>query len=207
MRIGILASGHGTNLEAILGAEEAGLLATQTCWCGTDHPGCEAQARAARHNLPTVAVDPHAFPDRASFEAELAARLLKFEAVDLVVLAGYLRIAGPVLRRAFPRMINLHPSLLPALRGLGSIRRALEQGLAQTGCTVHVVDAGLDSGPILRQRVVPILPGDTLADLEARMHAAEHALLIETLQDLSRGRLNPWDPPGPAAGPGGVPGP
>lgn len=193
MRIGVLASGHGTNLEAILEAQEAGTVSCRTVWVGSSRPGCEALARAARRGIPTVAVDPAGFASRDAFETELASRLTQIGAVDLVVLAGYLRIAGPVLRDAFPRMINLHPSLLPALRGLGSIRRAFEAGLPQTGCTVHVVDAGLDTGPILGQRAVPIHPDDTLETLEARMHATEHALLIDTLRSLSLGRLAPWD--------------
>ncbi len=198
MRIGVLVSGNGTNLEAILEACRAGDLPAQVVWVGSSRPGCPALDRAARYGVPSQALDPKSFPDRDTYERRLVQELSRMGPVDLVVLAGYLRIAGPILLRAYPRMINLHPSLLPALRGLGSIRRALAAGLAETGCTVHVVDAGLDTGPVLRQRRVPIVPDDTLESLERRMHDAEHALLIETLRDLATGRLMPFSlPPRP----------
>lgn len=193
MRLGVLVSGNGTNLGAVLAAIAEGKLNARVVWVGSDRPGCPALARAAASGVPWAARRPADFPDRATYEAALVADLKAYGEVDLVVLAGYLRIAGPVLRTAFPRMINLHPSLLPELPGLGSIRRALCAGLSRTGCTVHVVDAGVDTGPVLAQRTVPIYAEDTAETLEARMHAAEHALLVETLARLASGQLA-WPP-------------
>lgn len=202
MRLGVLASGQGTNLQAILDACDSGRLPARVVWVGSNRPLCPALKRAQARQIPTVGLDPDEFASRDAYERSLTQALRAIGPVDLTVLAGYLRIAGPTLLFAYPRMINLHPSLLPGLRGLGSIRRALAAGLRETGCTVHVVDAGLDTGPVLRQRTVPIQPDDTLAALENRMHAAEHELLIETLVDLAVGRLHPWtQDPGPIGSP------
>jgi phosphoribosylglycinamide formyltransferase-1 len=191
VRLIILASGSGSTLQAILeavraaGSADPGNTAAfpaEIVAAGTDRPGCLAMKRAADAGIETFAVALADYPDRAQWDEALAEALAVFQP-DLVVLAGFMRvIAGSTVER-FP-MVNTHPSLLPSFPGAHAVADALGHGVTITGVTVHRVDAGLDSGPILAQVPVPVWPDDTLDTLQARVQAAEKPLFIETIRQL-----------------------
>ncbi|MCL6595881.1 MAG: phosphoribosylglycinamide formyltransferase [Firmicutes bacterium] len=189
IRLAVFASGEGTNLEAILAAIAAGRLDAEVAAVASDRPECGAVARARRHGLPTWALCPSDFPDKAAYERALAAAVTGRGEVDVAVLAGYMRIAGPVLRETFPCMVNLHPSLLPCFPGRDAVAQALAAGVRVTGCTVHFVDEGVDTGPIIAQRAVAVRPGDDAERLRARIQRAEHRLLPEVLSLFAQGRI------------------
>jgi phosphoribosylglycinamide formyltransferase-1 len=185
VRLIILASGSGSTLQAII---DALAIATPETFpaivvaAGTDRPGCLAMKRAADAGIETFEVALADHLDRSSWNAALAAALAAHQP-DLVVLAGFMRvIAGATVQR-FP-MVNTHPSLLPSFPGAHAVKDALAHGVTVTGVTVHRVDAGLDSGPILAQVAVPVLPGDTEATLQARVQVAEKPLFIDTIRQL-----------------------
>lgn len=189
VRIGVLASGQGTNLQAILDACAAGRLSARVVLVLSDRPGAPALARAAAAGVPTEVIPPAAFPSREAHDEALIAAL-RAAGVDTVVLAGYLRLVSPGFLRAFPdRVINVHPALLPAFPGLHAQRQALEYGVKVTGCTVHFVDEGLDTGPVILQEAVPVEEDDDEARLSARIRVVEHRLLVEALRLLAEGRL------------------
>ena len=178
MRLGILGSGSGSNMQAILDAIDAGQLAAQIALVLSDNPDAFILERARRHGIATGLIDCQGlrtkFPENAQAET---ARRLQAAGVELVCLAGFLRLVKGPLLDAFPnKIINIHPSLLPAFPGLQSWRQALEAGATEAGCTVHVVDDGMDTGPILLQESVPILPGDTAESLHGRIQVVEHRL-------------------------------
>jgi len=178
MVLGILGSGSGSNMQAILDAIEAGTLDAKIGLVLSDNPGAYILERAKKHGIETGIIDCGGFrtkyPEEA--QAETAARL-KAAGVDLVCLAGFLRLVKRPLLDAFPsRILNIHPSLLPAFPGLESWKQALEAGASEAGCTVHYVDDGMDTGPIILQEAVQILPGDTAESLHARIQIVEHRL-------------------------------
>ncbi len=178
MLLGILGSGSGSNMQAILDAIDAGELAAQIALVLSDNPDAFILERARHRGIATGLIDCSGFrtkfPEAAQQET---ARRLQTAGVDLVCLAGFLRLVKRPLLDAFPnKIINIHPSLLPAFPGLQSWRQALEAGATEAGCTVHVVDDGMDTGPILLQESVPILPGDTAESLHARIQTVEHRL-------------------------------
>jgi len=179
LRLGVLGSGRGSNFEAITRAIDHGKLPAEIAAVLSDRPDARllelGRARGAR----TACIRPSAprGPLDAATEEEFV-RLLREERTDLVVLAGFMRIVGPLFLAAYPRrIINVHPSLLPKHRGANAAARALAAGDTVTGCTVHYVDEGVDTGETIAQREVPVLPGDTAATLQARIQAAEHELL------------------------------
>ena len=178
MRFAVLVSGSGTNLQALLDAEGRGALAPATiAVVVSNRPGVLALQRAAAAGKPAVCVDHRAYGSREAFEDELLA-VLRAHAVEAVVLAGFMRILTPRFVGAFPqRILNTHPSLLPAFPGAHAVPEALAYGVKVTGCTVHFVDAGVDTGPIIAQACVPVLDGDDDARLHERIRAQEHALL------------------------------
>lgn len=178
-RLVVLASGSGTTLQAILDDEELG---GQVVAAGTDVPGCPAMQRAHSAGIPTFAVALRDHPDRATWNDELAATIAKYEP-DLVVLAGFMRVLAANVVARF-RMVNTHPSLLPAFPGAHAVRDALEAGVDTTGVTVHWVDEGVDTGPVIAQLRVPVLPGDNEDTLRERVQAAEKPLFVATLRKL-----------------------
>jgi phosphoribosylglycinamide formyltransferase-1 len=187
--LGVLVSGSGTNLQAILDAVAAGTLAARVKVVISNKPGVFALERAARAGVPTEVVAHKTFPSREAFDAHVVSRL-RAHGVDTVVLAGFMRIVTPVLLDAFPhRVVNIHPSLLPAFPGIDAQAQALAHGVRITGCTVHFVDAGTDTGAIIGQAAVPVVDGDTVETLRARILEAEHHLLPAVLQWLSEGRV------------------
>lgn len=189
MRIGVLASGRGTNLQALLDAQAAGRLGAEIVVVVSDNPNAQALARAHRHGIPTRVLEPKDYGSREDFDRALAA-LLQAHRVELVVLAGYMRLLSPVMLQAFPqRIINIHPSLLPSFPGLNAPKQAWRYGVKYTGCTVHFVDEGMDTGPIIAQRVVPVDPQDTVEELAAKILREEHRLLPQVVRWLAEGRV------------------
>ncbi|HBT47426.1 MAG TPA: phosphoribosylglycinamide formyltransferase [Peptococcaceae bacterium] len=187
--IGVLASGRGSNLEAILRAWEAGELPVELKMVISDKKEARALRIAAEHGVPAEFLDPKAFPDRVSYDLALAARL-KAAGVELVVLAGYMRILSQAFLEQFPlQVINIHPALLPAFPGLGAQKQAWEYGVKITGCTVHFVDAGVDTGPIIAQAAVAVEDDDTPETLAERILEQEHRLLPEVIRWIAQGRV------------------
>lgn len=187
MRLGILGSGKGSNFAAILRAIQDGTLDAEVAIVISDVPGAGILKLAEDAGIPTYTLNEPKFRTRLSPEVELElVKKLKSAQVDLVALAGYMRVVKAPMLEAFPRrIINIHPSLLPQFRGLEAWRQALEAGVEKTGCTVHYVDTGVDTGEILAQEEVPVLPGDTSASLHARIQEAEHRLYPAVLRRLA----------------------
>lgn len=187
--LGVLISGRGTNLQAILDAIAEGSLAARVRVVISNRPDAQGLERAAKAGVPTRVIPHRAFPDRPSYDAALVDALNEAGA-RAVVLAGFMRILSPVLLDAFPhRVINIHPSLLPAFPGVDAQAQALAYGVKVTGCTVHLVDAGTDTGPIIAQATVPVLDGDTRDTLAERILVEEHKTLLYALRAIAAGRL------------------
>ncbi|MGC5326197.1 phosphoribosylglycinamide formyltransferase [Brevibacillus sp. SYSU BS000544] len=191
MKIAVFASGSGSNFEAIVEATRDGRLpGAEVVLMVCDKPDAYVMERAERLGIPTFAFVPKEYPDKAAFEAEVV-RQLEAAQVSFIVLAGYMRLIGPVMLDAYGgRMINLHPSLLPAFIGKDAISQAIEYGVKVTGVTVHFVDAGLDSGPIIAQLPVQVEPEDTKETLAKRIHEVEHQLLVSTLRNIVDGQVS-----------------
>jgi len=189
-RIAVFASGSGSNFQAIADAVRAGRLDVRIELLVCDRPQAKVVERAQEAGVPVHTFRPKEYPSREAYEQEIL-ELLQNKQVDLVVLAGYMRILTPVLVNAYwGRMINIHPSLLPSFPGLHAVRQALEHGVKVTGITVHIVDGGLDSGPILAQRALEILPEDTEESLSERIHPMEHELLPEVIRQIVSGQID-----------------
>jgi phosphoribosylaminoimidazolecarboxamide formyltransferase/IMP cyclohydrolase len=198
-RLGVLASGRGTNLQAIIDAIERGELAATIAVVVSDRQDAEALKRAGRHGLEAVWLDPKASSApsreaaRAAYDTRLVA-LLRERGVDLVVLAGYMRMVGQAILNAFPwRVMNIHPALLPSFPGKDGPRQAVEHGVKVSGCTVHFVDGGVDTGPVILQKAVPVQPGDTPETLAERILVAEHRLYPRAIGLFAEGRLRVVD--------------
>jgi phosphoribosylglycinamide formyltransferase 1 len=185
-RLAVLGSGKGTNFVAIQKAVLAGRLDAEIAIVISDVPDAPILARAREFGLPAATLPPSPFRTKLGPDAETALlELLQDAAVGWVVLAGYMRVVKEPLLAAFPnRIVNIHPSLLPAFRGLRAWEQALNAGVKETGCTVHYVNAEVDAGAIIAQQRVPVLPGDTPETLQARIQAAEHELFPRALQEI-----------------------
>lgn len=182
-RIAVFASGTGTNFEAIAAACEQGEIAAEVVLLVCDKPSAGVIRRAVAHGVETFVFDAKQYAAKEEYESEIAARL-DAAGVDLVCLAGYMRIVGDVLLSAYGgRIINVHPSLLPAFRGARAIEQALDYGVKVFGVTIHYVDTTLDGGRIIAQRAFEYDGGDA-AELEAMIHTVEHPLYIETINKL-----------------------
>ncbi|MBE3587645.1 MAG: phosphoribosylglycinamide formyltransferase [Thermoanaerobacteraceae bacterium] len=189
LRLGVLASGRGSNLQAIMDAIDDGRLPAEVAVVISDCAGAKALERARSRNIPAFHINPAAFPHKGDYE-EAVVDTLKKHAVELVCLAGYMRLVGPAMLEAFPnRIMNIHPALLPAFPGLHAQQRALEYGVRYSGCTVHFVDEGMDTGPIILQAVVPVLPDDTPETLADRILEQEHRIYPEAIALFAAGRL------------------
>jgi phosphoribosylglycinamide formyltransferase-1 len=189
LRLGVLVSGGGTNLQAVLNASAQGAPFNVQVVV-SNRPGVYALERATAAGVPTQTVDHRGFgQDRAAFERAILSVLAAHD-VNLVVLAGFMRVLTPTLLDAFPdRVVNVHPALCPAFPGVDAPAQALAWGVHVTGCTVHLVDAGTDTGPILAQQVVAVHPDDDRQRLHERIQRAEHRLLPEVLTLLAEGRV------------------
>jgi phosphoribosylglycinamide formyltransferase-1 len=187
--LGVLVSGSGTNLQAILDAVAEGRLRAKIGVVVSNVATAKALDRARGAGVAAVVVDHKAFATREAFDAAVV-DVLRAHGVSCVVLAGFMRLVTPVLLDAFPhRVVNIHPALLPAFPGVHAQRQALAYGVRVTGCTVHLVDAGMDTGPVIAQATVPVLDDDDEASLTKRILAEEHRLLPEVLQWIADGRV------------------
>ena len=181
LSIGVLASGSGTNLQALLDACAKNEIAACVKLVICNNRGAGAVERSALAGVPCVVIPHREYATRADFEAELHRHLMA-HSVEFVVMAGFMRVlTGFFVRRWSGRLINVHPSLLPAFPGTHAIRDALEHGVKWAGCTVHFVDEGVDTGPIISQAVVPVHDDDTESSLHSRVQVEEHRLLVESV--------------------------
>ena len=184
--IAVLATGNGTNLQSIIDSIEAGRIEAAIKLVVSDNANAKALERARKHGIPTEIISKQDFPKREAYDEKLVS-LLKEHSIELVVLAGFMRLLSPVMLSAFPeRIINIHPSLLPAFPGLDVQRQALEHGVKFSGCTVHFVDEGLDTGPIIIQAVVPVFDDDTVDALKKRILVEEHRIYPLAIDYISR---------------------
>ena len=189
IRLGVLVSGSGTNLQALLDAIAAKKLDAEIAVVVSNVPTAKALDRARGAGVATTVIEHAPFSTRAAFDAALV-EALTLHQCDYIVLAGFMRLVTPVFLEAFPmRVINVHPALLPAFPGVHAQGQALRYGVRVTGCTVHFVDAGTDTGPIIAQEVVPVMDDDDEASLTARILAKEHTLLPTALQWIAEGRV------------------
>jgi len=189
-RIGVLVSGRGSNLQAILDNIRQGRLSVELAVVISDQKDAYALERARNADIPAIHVSSSGYKDkREAYDALLVSHLQQYN-VDLVCLAGFMRIITPVLIKAYPnRILNIHPSLLPAFPGLHVQKKALEHGVKFSGCTVHFVDEGMDTGPVIIQAVVPILDDDTEDTLAERILKQEHTIYSRAIQLFAEGRL------------------
>jgi len=187
--IGVLVSGRGTNLQQILDDVENGKLHASVLVVVSNRESAQALAKAKAHGIPTIVIDPKTYASTEEYDGAIL-DALKNHGVDLVVLAGYMKVVSSVLIEAYRnRMMNIHPSLLPAFPGLHAQRQALECGVKMAGCTVHFVAEEVDAGPIILQAAVPVEEHDTEESLSARILEQEHQILPKALQLYSEGRL------------------
>ncbi|PLX82055.1 MAG: phosphoribosylglycinamide formyltransferase [Desulfuromonas sp.] len=189
LRIGVLASGGGTNLQAIIDRSLDGSLDAEIAVVLSNNPDAGALERAAQKGIATRCINHREFGSREEFDRAMVAALQE-AGVELVVLAGFMRIITETFLTAFPqRIINIHPALLPAFPGLHVQQQALDYGARFSGCTVHFVDGGVDTGPIIIQAVVPIIPGDNADRLAARILEQEHLIYPRAIQLFAEGRI------------------
>jgi phosphoribosylglycinamide formyltransferase 1 len=193
LRIGVLASGRGSNLQAIIDAIDAGRLNARIALVLSNKKDAVALERARKHGLTDVFLDPKPFagqPDSREAYDRAVLDVLRKHDVELVLLAGYMKIVTPVLVKAYEnRMMNIHPSLLPSFPGLEVQKKAIDHGVKVSGCTVHFVTEGVDEGPIIIQAAVPVLEGDTPEALAARILVEEHKIYPKAVQLYAEGRL------------------
>ncbi|MCM2676920.1 phosphoribosylglycinamide formyltransferase [Alkalicoccobacillus plakortidis] len=184
MKIAVFASGTGSNAEALINASIANQLGGEVVLLISDKPGAGALAKAEGYGVQSIALAPKSFTSKAEYEAEVVARLQDHD-VDFLCLAGYMRLVGPTLLHAYEgRIVNIHPSLLPDFPGLDAVGQALEAGVSETGVTIHFVDAGMDTGPIIAQKKVSIEAGDTNESVLQKIQAVEHELYPRTIKQI-----------------------
>ncbi len=189
IRVGVLVSGRGSNLEAILNASRKKAFSAEVVLVISNIPNAAALLRAKKAGVQTSVVEHQKFSNREAFELEIVRQLQKAK-VDLVCLAGFMRMISPVLIQAYPsRILNIHPALLPSFPGLHAQRQALEHGVKVTGVTVHFVDEETDTGPIILQKAVPVLDHDTEETLSRRILKWEHRLYPEAIQLVAEGKV------------------
>lgn len=189
MRIAIFASGSGTNFQVIVDAVKAGTLSVEIGCLVCDRSDAYVIQRAEREQVPSLLFSPRSFESKEAFEQEVVHELTERN-IDFIVLAGYMRLIGPTLLQAYEgRIVNIHPSLLPAFPGKDGIGDALEYGVKVTGVTIHFVDEGMDTGPIIAQVSVPIMEGDTKESLAERIHKEEHIWYPQVIQWIADGKV------------------
>lgn len=188
-RLGILVSGSGTNLQAIIDQISAGEINAEIACVISNKADAYALTRAASHGIPAIVHENGSFPDRRSYDAATV-DILRNHKVDLVILAGFMRILTEVMVNAYPNAImNIHPALLPAFPGLHAQQQAIDYGVHYSGCTVHFVDCGTDTGPIILQSAVPVEQDDTEETLSARIQKAEHQTFAAAIKLFVDGKL------------------
>lgn len=183
-RIAIFASGSGSNFQAIVDACGRGQLEADPALLVCDKPSALVVERAEKANIPSFLFVPKNYENKEKFEADILLHLIEHE-IDFIVLAGYMRLVGPTLLSTFKgRIVNIHPSLLPAFPGLDAIGQAVKYGVKITGVTIHFVDEGMDTGPIIAQAPIEVKADDTAETLQKRVHEIEHHFYPTTLQQL-----------------------
>jgi phosphoribosylglycinamide formyltransferase-1 len=189
LKVGVLASGNGSNLQAIIDGRERGELSAEVACVITNKANAFALERARNHGIPAIHLNHKDFSGREAYDAAVVAEF-QAHGVELVVMAGFMRIITRVLLDAFPMAVmNIHPALLPSFPGLDAQKQALEHGAKLTGCTVHFVDEGTDTGPIIIQAAVPVFADDTVETLSRRIHVQEHRIYPEAIKLFATGRL------------------
>lgn len=189
LKLGVLVSGSGTNLQAILDAVRDGILDAQLRIVISNKPGVQALERARIAGVPTMVLSHRDYPSRDAFDQALVEQL-QANGVHWVVLAGFMRVLTPGFLSAFERrVINIHPALLPSFPGVHAQKQAFDYGVKIAGCTVHLVDGGVDTGPIIAQRAVPVLDDDDEQRLAGRILEQEHQVFVEVLRWISQDRL------------------
>lgn len=189
IKLGVLASGRGSNLQSIMDACAAGEIPAVVAVVISDKRDALALKRASEAGIPAVHIDPASYGDKDAYERAVV-QVLKDHGVQLVCLAGYMRLVGPVMLESFPdRIMNIHPALLPAFPGLHAQEQAWAYGVKYSGCTVHFVDEGMDTGPIILQAVVPVLDDDTPDTLAERILEQEHRIYPQAIRLFAEGRL------------------
>jgi len=187
--LGVLASGRGSNFQAIIDEIETGRIPASIMLLIVDNPGAFAIERARKHSIAHIYLNPRAFPTKDSYFVTIAEEL-KARGVELVILAGFMRIVRKPLIEAFPnRIMNIHPALLPSFPGFHGQKQAVDYGTRISGCTVHFVDEGMDTGPVIIQAAVPVLPDDTEETLSDRILKLEHKIFPEAIRLFAEGRL------------------
>ncbi|HOW87962.1 MAG TPA: phosphoribosylglycinamide formyltransferase [Candidatus Omnitrophota bacterium] len=190
-RLAFLVSGNGTNMANIIARIRAGEISADPAIVISNKPGAKALEKASALGVKTAMIDHQSYADRAAFDKALD-RCLEENKIDLVVLAGFMRVLTEgFVRKYYGRLINIHPALLPKFPGAHAIRDAWEAKAKETGVTVHFVDTGVDTGPLILQRKISILPNDTLETLETRIHEVEYQLYPEALDLVLRGKAKP----------------
>jgi phosphoribosylglycinamide formyltransferase-1 len=191
-RLGVLGSGKGSNFAAIADAVAAGRISAEVAVVLSDVADAGILAHAREREIPAQFIQPGKFRTKLDEEAEHAfVEALRAARVDLIVLAGFMRVLKGEFLRAFEgRIVNVHPSLLPSFPGLEAWKQALDHGVKVTGCTVHFVDAGVDAGPVIGQQTVPVLDNDSAETLHGRIHAAEHELYPKCVAAVARGEIS-----------------
>jgi len=189
LKIGVLVSGSGSNLQAIIDQIEAGRLDADIVIVITNNPEAYAVKRCESHGIPVAIVRHEDYPSRDAFDLAMI-DILSRHGVELVVMAGFMRLLSRQFLRTFPlKIMNIHPALLPAFPGLHVQKKAIDYGVKFSGCTVHFVDQGMDTGPIIIQAVVPVKPDDTEDTLAARILIEEHKIYPQAIQWFAEGRL------------------
>jgi phosphoribosylglycinamide formyltransferase-1 len=189
LRVGVLVSGSGSNLQAIIDRIEAGFLHAEISVTISNNPDAFALVRCKKHGIPSVVIRHQDFPTREDFDRRMLEILDAYE-VELVVMAGFMRVLTPVFLDAYPmRIMNIHPALLPAFPGTHVQQKAIDYGVKFSGCTVHFADEGVDTGPIIIQAVVPVLPQDTSETLADRILKEEHRIYPQAIQFYAEGRI------------------
>ncbi len=190
LKIGVLASGRGSNFQSIINSIESGFLKAEISVLITDNPDAYAVRRAESHNIEALIMRLEEFPDKDSYYAHIA-DVLNNKDVGLVILAGFMRVVGRPLIKVFQnKIMNIHPALLPALPGLHGQKQAVEYGLKISGCTVHFVDEGVDTGPVIIQAAVPVYEDDTEDSLSERILKQEHRIFPFAIKLYAEGRLS-----------------
>jgi phosphoribosylglycinamide formyltransferase 1 len=184
MSIAVFASGNGSNFQALVERSRKENWPLQISLLICDRPGAKVLERARACNVEAICLNPKAFPDKKAYEESILEHLRQRK-IEWIVLAGYMRLIGPALLQAYPkRIVNIHPSLLPAFPGLNAIEKAFSYPVKVSGVTVHFVDEGIDTGPIIAQQAVTIDEEDTLESFERKIHLAEHRLYPEVIKNL-----------------------
>jgi phosphoribosylglycinamide formyltransferase 1 len=186
-KIAVFASGSGSNFQAIAVAAQSGILNAEISLLVCDKPGAFAVDRAEMLGIPALVISPKSYPSKEIFEEEILQKLISLD-VDMIVLAGYMRLIGPTLLEAYEgKIVNIHPSLLPDFPGKDAVGQALAAEVETTGVTIHFVDEGMDTGPIIASAAVRIAPGETRESLQKKIQRIEHSLYPEVLEGLLNG--------------------